>query len=171
MLFRSTAVLTDVAQIGGDRWAGLVLRALFSGLGRFDEIRKDSAMATNILTERLSWLGTMGLIEAREAPDAAGHRQYHLTEKGLDYYSVLLMLMQWGDKHYATPEGPPLILRHGAGRHRLLPAVVCSCCGGALRFDEVRAEVVTAGTAKRSAPASATPRRGRLPSRAANTAP
>ena len=38
--------------------------------------------------------------------------EYRLTGKGLDLYPVLVGLMQWGDKHAAGPDGPPVLLRH-----------------------------------------------------------
>jgi DNA-binding HxlR family transcriptional regulator len=131
-----------VAQITGDRWASLALRSIFTGLRRFDEIHRDTAMATNILSERLSWLTAQGVIRAHEV---GGRRfEYRLTEKGIDYYPVLLMLLQWGDKYYVSPEGPPLILRHKAHGHALEPAVTCSCCSQPVEPHDVTFEVIEA---------------------------
>ena len=138
----STSLMVDVAQITGDRWASLVLRSIFTGLRRFDEIHRDTAMATNILSERLSWLTARGVIRAHEL---GGRRsEYRLTEKGIDYYPVLLMLLQWGDKYYVSPEGPPLLLRHKAHGHDLEPAVTCSCCSQPVEAHDVSYEVVEA---------------------------
>ena len=138
----SSSLMVDVAQITGDRWASLVLRSIFTGLRRFDEIHRDTAMATNILSERLAWLTAQGVIRAHER---AGKRfEYRLTEKGLDYYPVLLMLLQWGDKYYVSPEGPPLILRHKVGGHLLEPAVTCSCCGQPVEPHDVSFEIIEA---------------------------
>lgn len=137
-----SSLMVDVAQITGDRWAGLVLRSIFTGLRRFDEIHRDTAMATNILSERLSWLTGIGVIRSHEL---AGKRsEYRLTEKGLDYYPVLLMLLRWGDKYYVSPEGPPLILRHKSGSHELDPAVTCSCCARPVEPHDVTFEVIEA---------------------------
>jgi len=119
-------LMVDVAQITGDRWASLVLRSIFTGLRRFDEIQRDTAMATNILSERLSWLTAQGVIRTHDL--GARRFEYRLTEKGIDYYPVLLMLLRWGDKYYVSPEGPPLLLRHKSHGHDLEPAVTCSCC-------------------------------------------
>jgi len=146
-----SSLMVDVAQITGDRWAGLVLRSIFTGLRRFDEIHRDTAMATNILSERLSWLTGIGVIRSHEL---AGRRsEYRLTDKGLDYYPVLLMLLRWGDKYYVSPEGPPLILRHKSGAHELDPAVTCSCCGRPVEPHDVAFEVIEADS-KVLAPAS-----------------
>jgi DNA-binding HxlR family transcriptional regulator len=138
----SSSLMVDVAQITGDRWASLALRSIFTGLRRFDEIHRDTAMATNILSERLSWLISRGVIRAH---DLGGRRsEYRLTEKGIDYYPVLLMLLQWGDKYYVSPEGPPLLLRHKADGHDLEPAVTCSCCGQPVEPHHVTFEVIEA---------------------------
>ena len=138
----ASSLMVDVAQITGDRWASLVLRSIFTGLRRFDEIHRDTAMATNILSERLSWLTGQGIIRAHEI---GGRRfEYRLTEKGIDYYPVLLMLLQWGDKYYVSPEGPPLLLRHKADRHELEPAVTCSCCSQPVEAHDVTFEVIEA---------------------------
>jgi len=137
-----SSLMVDVAQITGDRWAGLVLRSIFTGLRRFDEIHRDTAMATNILSERLSWLIGIGVIRQHEL---AGKRfEYRLTDKGLDYYPVLLMLLRWGDRYYVSPEGPPLILRHKNGSHELDPAVTCSCCARPVEPHDVMFEVIEA---------------------------
>ena len=137
-----TALMDEVAQITGDRWASLALRSIFTGLRKFDEICRDTAMATNILSERLSWLVEKGVIRLHEYSAVPKRHEYRLTEKGIDYYPVLLMLLQWGDKYYLSPEGPPLLLRHGADGHELQPAVTCSGCGEAVSLLEVDYEVV-----------------------------
>jgi DNA-binding HxlR family transcriptional regulator len=148
----SSGLMVDVAQITGDRWASLILRSIFTGLRRFDEIHRDTAMATNILSERLSWLTAQGVIRAHDLP---GRRsEYRLTEKGIDYYPVLLMLLQWGDKYYVSPEGPPLLLRHKADGHDLEPAVTCSCCSQPVEPHDVTFEVIEAdGPQRELAPA------------------
>lgn len=146
-----TVLMDEVAQITGDRWATLVLRSIFTGIRRFDEIRRDTAMATNILSERLSWLVGKGVIRGHEYSSTPPRYEYRLTKKGVDYYPVLLMLLQWGDRYYVSPEGPPLLLRHRADGHDLAPAVTCSCCGEPVCPQDVEFEVVEAQEAKRRA--------------------
>ncbi|MEW5683399.1 MAG: helix-turn-helix domain-containing protein [Pseudomonadota bacterium] len=140
-----TALLDEAAQIAGDRWASLVLRSIFTGIRRFDDIRRDTAMASNILAERLLWLAGKGVIRAEARDPASARHEYRLTEKGVDYYPILLMLLQWGDAYYVAAEGPPLLLRHRG--HDLLPAVTCSCCAEPVRPQDVTFEVVEAAPA------------------------
>ncbi len=138
----SSTLMDEVAQIMGDRWAGLVLRALFTGLRKFDEILNDSGMATNILSERLQWLISKGMIRTHEYSAVPKRYEYRLTRKGIDYYPVLLMLMQWGDKYYVAPEGPPLLLRHKRDAHDLRAVVTCSACGGEVKPQDVEFNVI-----------------------------
>lgn len=119
-----TALMVHAAQIIGDRWAALTLRSLFTGLNTFEKIRDDSGMATNILSERLNWMISLGMIKQ----DNSSSKGYRLTRKSVDFFPVLIMLMQWGDKYFASPEGPPLLLFHGEDRHPLNPVVACSHC-------------------------------------------
>ncbi len=137
-------VLDFVAQITGDRWASLVLRSIFSGVRRFDEICDDTAMATNILSERLQWLCSIGMLTMHRYSDQPARFEYRLTEMAIDYYPILLMLLQWGDKYYVSPEGPPLLLRHNACGADLHAIVACSCCGEALTPETVAFEIIEA---------------------------
>lgn len=137
----ATSLLDEAAQLMGDRWASLILRSIFTGVTRFDDIRIDTAIATNILAERLGWLQSLGVIRQRAYPSTPPRNEYRLTRKGVEYYPVLLMLMRWGDRYYVSPEGPPLILRHKACDHALQPEVVCSHCRATLRPEDVSFEI------------------------------
>lgn len=122
------SVFTEVAELMGDRWASLILRSIFTHLRKFDEILKDTAIASNILSERLAWLTQAGIITSVLYQKNPDRFEYWLTKKGLDYYPVLVMLQQWGDKYYASPEGPPLLLFHKSCGRPLEPYVGCSNC-------------------------------------------
>jgi len=118
------------AAILGDRWAMLVLRALFTGSSRFGAIRAETGMATNVLADRLAGLAARGLL----APDAdgPGRPRYRLTAAGLDFYPVILALMDWGDRWYASPEGPPVLLSHRPCRQDMRLVILCPACGARL---------------------------------------
>lgn len=136
------SILHDhVAQITGDRWASLVLRSIFTGLRRFDDICEDTAIATNVLSERLSWLCEIGMLDLQQYSERPPRHEYRLTEKAIDYYPILLMLLQWGDKYYVAPEGPPLILEHKPCGRNLSAKVVCSQCREPLKAADVSFEV------------------------------
>lgn len=144
-------ILVEVAQLTGDRWASLVLRSVFTGLRRFDEIQRDTSMASNILSERLAWLVGEQMLRLQDI--GGGRSEYRLTDKAIDYYPILLTLMVWGDSHYRSPAGPPLVLRHKTCGQPLHPQVCCSVCGGAV---EAR-DVLYALAKKSSTPKTAKP--------------
>ena len=137
----ATSLMDEAAQLMGDRWASLIMRSIFTNLNHFDEIRQDTAMATNILAERLRWLESIGVIRQQADPEAPSRSQYRLTRKGVEYYPVLLMLMIWGDRYYASPEGAPVVLFHKSCGKALDPQVVCSCCHEPIRPQDVTFEL------------------------------
>jgi hypothetical protein len=58
--------------------------------------------------------GVMERVPYREPGDRQRH-EYRLTERGLDLQPALIALLQWGDKRFADPDGPSVVVRHGAG--------------------------------------------------------
>jgi DNA-binding HxlR family transcriptional regulator len=137
-----SALLDEAAQITGDRWAGLILRALFSGLRQFDEIKRDTGMASNVLSERLTWLVEKDMLILAPRNEHATRFSYRLSPKGLDYYPIILAIMQWGDKYYADPAGPPVLLFHGADNHPLAPVIACQTCKQPLLLREMESTIV-----------------------------
>lgn len=137
----ATSLMDGGAQIMGDRWASLIMRSIFTGINRFDDIRQDTAIATNILSERLRWLESIGLIRQRPYPSTPPRNEYRVTRKGVEYYPVLLMLLRWGDRYYVSPEGPPVLLKHRTCGHALAPQVVCSSCRVPIKPEDVHFEI------------------------------
>lgn len=135
-------LLDTVLRVVGDRWSSLILRSGFMGLTRYDEIREETQIATNILADRLRWLCAHGFLVKRTYQESPSRHEYRLTEKARDLYPVLTMLLQWGDRWYASPEGPPILLTHRRCGAPLEPAVVCSVCKEPLHIDQVRFEML-----------------------------
>lgn len=98
----------------GDRWTILVLRDVANGVRRFDELTGHLGVARNILSSRLARLTEAGLVEraAYREPGERERHEYRLTVPGRELIPVLVAIMQWGDRHLAGPEGPPVVVRH-----------------------------------------------------------
>jgi DNA-binding HxlR family transcriptional regulator len=98
----------------GQPWTVLVLRDLFNGLRRFDELAEHLGVARNVLARRLASLVEHGLVERVEyrEPGQRARHEYRLTPEGRDLRPVLLSLMDYGDRHFAGDEGPPLRMLH-----------------------------------------------------------
>ncbi|MBX5040145.1 helix-turn-helix transcriptional regulator [Rhizobium lentis] len=82
----------------GDWWSILILRDAFQGLSRFDEFQKSLGVAPNILTRRLKHLTDEGLFERRLYQERPARYEYVLTEKGRDFFPVLMALFSWGSR-------------------------------------------------------------------------
>ncbi|WP_262693561.1 winged helix-turn-helix transcriptional regulator [Kordiimonas aquimaris] len=122
------SLLRGSVEIMGDRWSALVMRAVFTGIRRFDQIQKDTGAVPNTLSSRLKALTDSGVLKAETYQHAPIRNEYFLTQKGYDYYYIIMMLMIWGDQHFAAPEGPPVLLRHKSCGGDLNPYVSCHSC-------------------------------------------
>jgi DNA-binding HxlR family transcriptional regulator len=83
----------------GDWWSLLIVRDAMFGLRRFGEFQKSLGMAKNILTARLRGLVAAGILDAVPAAGGGAHKDYVLTQKGRDLFTVLVALRQWGETH------------------------------------------------------------------------
>jgi DNA-binding HxlR family transcriptional regulator len=93
----------------GERWSMLILRDAYYGMSRFDEFRKSLNIAPNILARRLSDLVEAGLLEKRQYSDKPARYEYALTDLGRDFRPVMLALIAWGNRNFAS-EGDVLQL-------------------------------------------------------------
>jgi DNA-binding HxlR family transcriptional regulator len=126
-------------EVVGERWTLLIVRNLFLGLRRFDDLQQNLGIARNVLAARLEKLIEAEVIETRPYSERPPRNEYVLTEKGRDLFPVLVALMQWGDRHAPSPGGPPMLMVHrGCGgdvdSHR-----ACTRCGKLLELHQVQA--------------------------------
>jgi DNA-binding HxlR family transcriptional regulator len=101
-------------EIIGEKWSIVVLREVFMGIRRFEDLRVRTSIPRQVLTNRLASLVDHGLLR-RQPYQEPGHRsrdEYRLTQKGLDLYPVLLALLEWGDRYLGDPDGSPITLNH-----------------------------------------------------------
>jgi DNA-binding HxlR family transcriptional regulator len=88
----------------GDWWSMLILRDAFQGVTRFDGFQKSLGVAPNILTRRLKHLTDEGLFERRLYSERPPRHEYVLTDKGRDFFPVLMALCAWGNRHLPPEE-------------------------------------------------------------------
>jgi DNA-binding HxlR family transcriptional regulator len=139
-------------EVVGDWWSPLIVRDLFLGLNRFDQLVDDLGISRNLLADRLAGLVGGGVVAKEAYQERPVRHRYVLTEAGRELVPVLLALTAWGDR-WATPDGgPPLRTRHATCGARTTPTVCCSECREPLGADDIR---VTAGPGGRSAPGTA----------------
>ena len=115
----SNCSIARTLQVVGEKWTLLILRESFYGATRFEQFHTVLQCPRNLLSERLNLLVDEEILERSEyrEPGKRARMEYRMTDKGRELAQVLLALMQWGDRHKADPEGPPVIARHaGCGR-------------------------------------------------------
>ncbi|HUH80527.1 MAG TPA: helix-turn-helix domain-containing protein [Solirubrobacteraceae bacterium] len=161
--------IASALEVIGERWSLLIVRDVFLGLRRFEQIQADLGIARNILQRRLCTLTEQGVLERRRYQDSPPRHEYRLTEKGIDLWPAIVALMQWGDRHAPLPAGPPVLIEHrGCGgavdEHR-----ICERCGARLSARDALAlpgpgarpdhPLVRRGAPSSSRPTSAAPSR------------
>ncbi|HUC57739.1 MAG TPA: helix-turn-helix domain-containing protein [Streptosporangiaceae bacterium] len=115
-------------EVVGEKWALLVVREVFLGNRRFDEMVRRIGGPRDTVAARIRALTAAGILERRQYSEHPVRYEYFLTPAGLDLYPVILTLMRWGDEHLRRDGEPPMILEHQCG-HRLTAQVVCEACG------------------------------------------
>ena len=124
-------------EVVGEWWSMLILRDVFFGVSRFDELQRRLGISRNVLNQRLTTLVDSGVLETIPYSDHPPRYDYRLTDKGRDLWPVLTALLRWGDK-YAAPDGPPLRMKH-KNCGRISEAVMtCSSCGEPLELADIR---------------------------------
>jgi len=98
----------------GDKWTFVVLREVFNGIRRFDDMRIRTGIPRQVLSGRLATCVAEGLLrrEPYQEPSQRQRAEYRLTQKGLDLYPILVALNEWGSAYYADTQGSPLEFRH-----------------------------------------------------------
>jgi DNA-binding HxlR family transcriptional regulator len=109
-------------EIVGERWTLLIVRDVFLGLRKFDEIQQSLGIARNVLTDRLNRLVEEEILERVRYSERPERFEYRLTEKGRELNVALTALRQWGDKYLM--ERPPRLLRRKSDRKPVIVALV-----------------------------------------------
>jgi DNA-binding HxlR family transcriptional regulator len=87
------------AEVFAERWTPLILRELFSGSHRFNEIRSGMPLISRtLLGQRLRELEDAGVVESTPLPGGRG-RDYRLTKAGEEFREVVERLGAWGQRH------------------------------------------------------------------------
>lgn len=83
----------------GEWWSILILRDAFHGLSKFDEFQQSLGLSPTLLTRRLKFLVESGILYKQRYQTRPIRYQYLLTERGKDFFPVLVTLFQWGNTH------------------------------------------------------------------------
>ncbi|GAB3979084.1 helix-turn-helix domain-containing protein [Plantactinospora veratri] len=121
----------------GEPWSPLILRDVYAGITRFDQIQQDLGISTKVLAERLRWLVDNGVLQRREYSNRPPRYEYLLTDKGQELCDLLLVMVRWGDRWTAGEAGPPVLHRHRTCGQVGHVELSCSACGEPIRAADV----------------------------------
>jgi DNA-binding HxlR family transcriptional regulator len=129
---KSVATVCPVArstEVVGDRWTTLVLREMYMGATRFEEIQIQTEATPQMLATRLKSLEADGMIERHPYQERPVRYEYHLTEKGKAFYPVIQALRAWGETWCkAKNEGVAVRFTHRACGHEVGLDGYCPTC-------------------------------------------
>src|SRR3954451_5217137 len=99
--------IAQCLEVVGEWWSLLIVREMFMGTTRFDDLQAHLGISRNVLNQRLGRLMDEDILEREPYQDNPVRYDYRLTAKGRDLWPVLAAMRQWGDEH-AAPNGPPV---------------------------------------------------------------
>lgn len=121
-------------EVVGERWTLLVVRDLFYGIRRYNDLRKHIGLPPATLTDRLGRLIEHGVAARVAGPGARD--EYELTEKGTALWPVIFALAKWGGENYVA-EDRRMRYTHRPDGAELTAQGVCSECGAIPAAGEV----------------------------------
>jgi DNA-binding HxlR family transcriptional regulator len=102
----------------GDMWTVRLVRAVFLGTRRFQDLREELRISDPVLSRRLRSLIEDGVLRTEQYSTNPPRSEYLLTDAGLDLWQVMIAMWAW-DRTWTGPEHPlaDTELRHlGCGR-------------------------------------------------------
>ena len=87
------------AEIFCSRWTALILREMYCGTRRFNDLRRGvPRMSPSLLSKRLVEMREAGIIEEVSAKKSGGSTEYQLTPAGEDLKPIVMALGIWGQR-------------------------------------------------------------------------
>ena len=96
--------ISRTVRLVGGRWTPLIIRELFYGRLRFEEIQRSLGVSRATLADRLDRLEADGVIDRTPYQDRPVRYEYRLTEKGRALWPVLAAMWAYGSEW--TFDGP-----------------------------------------------------------------
>jgi DNA-binding HxlR family transcriptional regulator len=121
----------------GEPWSPLILRDIYVGINRFEQIQQELDISRKVLTERLKWLVENEVLQRHAYSERPLRYEYRLTAKGLELCDLLLVMVRWGDRWTAGEAGPPVLYRHHACGQVSHVELRCSVCAEPMRATDV----------------------------------
>lgn len=126
--------ILDTLDALGNLWSLGILRCVFFGQNRYNQIQTELGISTNVLAARLNALVEGGILERKPYQVRPLRHEYVLTAKGADLGPALVALRDWGRHHLDGDLGP---LTHRSCGGDVTAQVRCDRCGDTVEASQV----------------------------------
>ena len=93
-------VVATLEVIGG-KWKGAILYHLLERPYRFGELKRTmSSITQHMLTKQLRELEAEGIVHRKVFAEVPPKVEYSITESGESLREIILMMRDWGKKHF-----------------------------------------------------------------------
>ena len=131
------------ADVIGDRWTLLILREMFFGQTRFEDLQSRTGASPQMTSGRLLQLSEKNVIERTPYQQKPLRYDYRLTDKGKDLFSVIYAMRNWAER-WCREEGAPFAISyiHRACGQDVGLETTCPGCGEKLNYGDLKGSVV-----------------------------
>lgn len=112
----------------GDPWSLQILRKAFQGTRRFQDFQTSLEIPRQTLMVRLKKLTDNAVFCKKPVRHNRIVYEYHLTPKGRDLYSFIIMIWRWHRRWHLNEQVLPAALYHRDCGNSMTPEIRCSDC-------------------------------------------
>jgi len=120
-------------EVVGDWWSPLILRSIYLGADRFQDLAEDLGLSRNLLADRLRRLVDGGVLTRERYADRPPRDRYALTRAGRELVPILAALTAWGGPVADAARWAAVVFEHAG--HECRATVGCGTCGEPLTSD------------------------------------
>ena len=140
-LAQSACPVARAVERVGEPWTLMILRELFLGSRRFDDLQRHTGASPHILSERLKQLCADDVLRRVAYSERPLRHEYLLTDKGRDLWPVIMALRAWGQTWLSRDMPNDLRLFHKTCGAEMMPHLTCPDCGAPIHARDCRADL------------------------------
>lgn len=106
---KTSCPIANALDVIGDQWTLIIIRdMLFGNLHEYrDFLNSDEGISTNILSNRLKTLTSLGIIKSFPHPNDKKRKLYYLTKSGKELVYPLIEISKWSINFYSSKVETP----------------------------------------------------------------
>lgn len=115
----------------------MIVREAFYGATRFSEFQRNTGIAKNLLSDRLSMLVEEDILQIENIGERGTRYAYRFTDKGRALVPVFVAIIQWTNAHVYGDDQRPIDLIERASGQLLEKLIPTSEDGTELKWDDI----------------------------------